>query len=321
MTARNRTIGIAKQPLFGTYAPSATHVLVLTEPAMFDAQVERLVNSSALGSSYMHNDMDWRNRFATASFDYKVDEDTFPLLFAQRFDVATTTTSQVGTHVLTFGNNTNNYYTLFMQDDDIGDYVIGNALFETHTIALDQEYVRMTSSVIGAYPSASTVTNVISQPKEFVGRMVNYSEDDVPGTVTSTNILSAGMTFNFGINSTTTRFGVGSGDLQHLTLTQDEYMMNISKIKTNTSVYDDANALTTKQFRVVAENTDRYIEGQTITRPLIQFDVPRAKIDSYTENPSFEDVLQESFDARLLKPVGVSDAPIKITIKNHTLSY
>jgi hypothetical protein len=321
--ARLRTIGIAAQPTFGVPAPSASFVVPLTNAPQFQATVNKILNNAALGSSYQVNDVEKTTRFTTIPLEFKIDEDQFPLILKQRFTITTTTGSEatVFVHTLEYQNNTNTWYTLFLQDDNLEDYIVQNALFDNLDFTFDQDFVRVVSSAVGAYPTQSAVTNAITQPKEFVGRMVKYLDDNVPGTVTATAVLSLTANLDFGLNSEDTRFGLGSADLAVLRLTSDKFMFNVSKHKDDVSRYDDNENLTLKQLRILVENTDRFIAGATGTRPVIQFDVPRAKIENYTEEVDLEELVRENFDLTALKPAGVADTPMKITVVNAIDNY
>lgn len=322
---RLRTIGIAAQPTFGVPATSATFVLPLTNAPMFSPQVMKILNEAALGSSYSINDIEKTVRFTETPLEFKADEDQFPLMMKQRFSISSVTVTSeasVYQHTLSYQDTTNTWYTLFMQDDNRQDYVVSDALFDNHDIAFDRDFVRFTSSIVGAYPTQTAVTNAITQPKEFVGRMTNYLSDDVPGTVTATSVLSLNLNLDFGLNDEGTRFGLGSEDLAALVLTSDKYTLNVTQLKPDVSNYDDNENNQMKQFRVFVQSLDRYVVGSTQnTRPSIQVDVPRAKIESYNETPDLNQLVQEEFALTALKPVGVSGTPLSMTVINAVESY
>lgn len=321
--ARLRTMGIAAQPTFGTPAPTATFVLPLTNAPQFTGTVQKALNEAALGSAYMVNDLETTVRFSETPLEFKVDEDQFPLLLKQRFTIASgTVTGEAGVygHTMTFANNTSTWYTLFLQDDNLQDYVVKDALFDNLDFTFDNDFVRISATAIGAYPTQSSVSNAITQPKEFVGRMVSYLDDDVPGTVTASAVLSLTSNLDFGLNGEDTRFGLGSAELAALELTGDKYMFGVTRLKPDTGYYDDNANGTTKQLRIQVTDTGRTV-SPTSTNPLIQFDVPRAKIENYTETPNLDDLLQENFDLTALKPAGVSNTPMQVVAINSTSSY
>lgn len=321
--ARLRTMGIAAQPTFGTAAPSATYVLPLTNAPQFTVTVNRVLNEAALGSAYSINDMDKTTRFTTVPLEFKVDEDQFPLIFKQRFTITSITTTEATaySHSLTFQNGTNTWYTLFLQDDNLQDYIVKDALFDNLDFTFDSDFVRVVSSVVGSYPTQSAVTNAITQPKEFVGRMVSYLDANVPGTVTTTTVLSMTGNIDFGLNSEDTRFALGTPDLAVLRLTGDKYMFNIKQLKADVTRYDEYENNTSKQFRVKAQSTDRFVGSTTATRPSIQFDIVRAKLENYTEEADLNELVTENFDLTALKPAGVATTPMSITVVNATASY
>lgn len=320
---RLRTLGIAAQPTFGQAAPSASFVVPLTNAPMITTVVTKIMNEAALGSSYGVNDIEKTTRYSQLALEFKVDEDQFPLLLKQRFTITSVTASQSSAyvHTLAYSNNTNCYYTLFLNDDNNQDYVVRDALFDDHTISFDQDFVRVSTNVIGAYPTATAVSLTPSQPKEFVGRMVNYLADAVPGTVTASTALAVTANMDFGINSEDSRFGLGTTDLAVLKLTTDKYSFNVSRVKTDTTAYDDYNSNGSRQFRVLAMSTDRLVGSTIGTRPQIQFDVLRSRIENYTEEADLDELVKENFDLTAMKPYGVADTPLKVTVVNATASY
>ncbi len=224
-------------------------------------------------------------------------------------------------HTLSYTNNTNCWYTLFLQDDNLEDYRIDNVLLDNIDITFDNDFVRVNASAVGNYPVPTTVTNTVVQPKDFVGRMASYLDDDVPGTVTASTVLGLTASLDFGLNGDDSKFGLGNDDLAVLRLTSDKFMFNVMQLKGNTDRYLENENNTMKQVRIKAETTDRYVASTTVTRPLIQFDVPRAKIENYTEEPNLDDLTRENFDLTALNYVGVSGVPMSITVLNAKAGY
>lgn len=320
---RVRSIMIAAQPTFGVPATTGSFALALTGPAQFTPVVTKIQNTAALGSDYAVNDIEKTTRHAEANFEFKLDEDLAPLLFKQRFAITSVTGTEAGTYVhsLTFQNGTNSYYTLFLQDDLQQDYVVSDFLFDNHDITMDNDFVRFSSTGIGRFPTATAVTNVLSQPKEFVGRMVSYQDAHVPGTATATLALAITANIDFGLNSEDTRFALGSEELAVLRLTADTYMFNVSKLKSDTSRYDDYTANTMSQIVITAQSTDRFVASSTGTRPTIVMSVPRAKYENYTEEADLNELTKENFDLTALKPAAVNGTPMTLTITNATSAY
>jgi len=322
---RLRTMAIAAQPTFGTPAPTGTFAMPLTNAPQFTATVQKALNDAALGSAYETNDIQNTVRFTEVPLEFKVDEDQLPLLFKQRFTITSGTVSgetSVYQHTLAYTNGTSTWYTLFLQDDQLQDYVVKNVLFDNLDFTFDNDFVRISASAIGSYPTQTAVTNAITQPKEFVGRMVNYTDDDVPGTATATSVISLTGNMDFGLNSDDTRFGLGSAELAALELTADKFMFNVSRLKPDVGYYDDNEAGTTKQFSVNVTDTAREVSGSALaTSPSIVFTVPRAKFENYTEEPDLNELTKENFDLTLLKPAGVANTPMSITVVNAIASY
>jgi len=322
---RLRTMGIAAQPTFSTPAPSATFVLPLTNAPQFNATVQKVLNEAALGSAYQVNDIENTVRFSEVPLEFKIDEDQVPLLLKQRFEIASVTVtgeSAVYQHTLSYANGTQSWYTLFLQDDNLEDYYVQNVLFDNLDFTYDNDFVRVSAGAIGSYPVATTVTNAVTQPKEFVGRMVSYLDDDVPGTATATSVLTLNANLDFGINSDDTRFGLGSAELAALELTADKFMFSVARLKPDIGYYDDNTDGTTKTIEINVTDVDRDVTGSVSgTNPSIVYTVPRAKIESYTEEPDLNELTRENFDLTALKPAGVSNTPMQVVVVNATESY
>lgn len=322
---RLRTMGIAAQPTFGSPAPTATYVMPLTNAPQFSATVQKVLNEAALGSAYQVNDIQNTVRFAEAPLEFKIDEDQAPLFFKQRYTIASVTASgetDVYEHTLSYANGTQSWYTLFLQDDNLQDYIVRDVLFDNLDFTFDNDFVRVSANAIGAYPTQSAVTNVVTQPKEFVGRMVSYLDDNVPGTATATNVISLTANLDFGINSEDTRFGLGSAELAALELTADKFMFNVNRLKPDVGYYDDNENGTTKQVEINVVDTAREVSGSAAaTNPSIVFTVPRAKFENYNEEPDLNELTRETFDLTALKPAGVANTPMSIVITNAVASY
>lgn len=320
---RLRTMGIAKQPTFGSPMPSATYVFPLLNAPQMNSTVNKALNNAALGSAYQINNIVNTTRFGQAPLEFKIDEDQMPLFLSQRFSISTVTVSGETVayeHTLSYQNTTQNYFTLFLQDDQRQDYIMPNVLFDNLDFTFDNDFVRVNAEAIGSYPTQSAVTNAITQPSEFVGRMASYKDDDYPGTVTSSALLSLTANLDFGINSEDTRFGLGDDDLQALNLTSDKFMFTPVRLKPDVSYYDDNENGTMKQFTVTVVDTGRFV-SPTSTNPSILFTVPRAKFENYTENADLEENIQETFDLVALKQPGVSGTPMSVVIVNSVSSY
>lgn len=320
---RLRMFGIAAQPTFGVPAPSATFVVPLTNAPQFNGQVLKALNNAALGSAYQINDQQTTVRFTDVPLEFKVDENQYPLLVKQRYSFASGTvtgeTVAYG-HTGTYQNSTNCWYTFFLQDDKLQDYIVQNGLFDNLDHTFDNDFVRISAAAIGNYPTQTNVGLTATQPKEFVGRMVSYQDAAYDGTATATSVLTATLNLDFGINSEDTRYGLGSPDIQALELTSDKFMLNVSRRKPDVGYYDDNANGTTKQAVITVQDTGRFV-SPTSTRPRITFNMPRAKIENYTEEADLEELTRENFDLTLLKPAGVSNTPMQIVVVNSTSGY
>lgn len=322
---RLRTMGIALQGTFGSAESSATFVLPLMNTPMVVPVVNKLDNTSALGSGYGVNSVYTLDQYATFPFEIKVDEDQFPLLFAQKFSVSSAAAAGetvVYEHTLSYANTTQSWFTLFLQDDQRADYVMQDVLLSGLNLTLGRDFVKITGDAVGKLPASGSVTNTVTQPKEFVGRNVSYRDNDYGSAVAARDILSATANHAFNLTSEDERFKLGSGDIALNLITEDMYTLEIQKNKDGTDYYDDYVNNTKKVYDLTITDTSRYVTGSVAnTNPSILLEYPAGYISEYAEDGGLSDLVKESFTLKAVDEIGVTNAPLKITVVNATASY
>ena len=317
---RIRLLGIAAQPTFGTAATVPSFVLPMLDAPTIETVVTKIRDEAALGSAYGVDAVDNGNRFANIPISVKLDEDQLPILYKQRYDITTVTGSAgVFTHSLAFTNNTNCWYTLFLEDDNRETYVVRDALFDSLNITADQEYIRLEGNAVGHYPVVSTANLTVKQPKTFLGSNANFFYGDYGGAKTAYKTLAFNLNHTFGLSDEGDNFFLGSQDLGNHVLTQDEYMYEFTGLESDRTNYDDFTANTKKHFDFVLTTT-RTITGSSVT-PQITFNVPVAALETWSEDVPLDQLVKETFGLLALDEVGVTNAPLKITVINNTSSY
>jgi hypothetical protein len=249
------------------------------------------------------------------------------MLLANKFSIASVTVTgdpSAGIHTLSYSNITQKWLTLFLEDDNRQGYLMKDVLLEGITIPLDQDFVRFEATAVGTYPVTWTGSNTITQPKEFVGRMVTFRYGDYEGTVgkSAYNLISANVQLNLGRNSEETMFALGSQDIAVHESTQDEFVCEAVGLEVNRDNYDDFTNNTKKQWEFVVSNTDRFVVNTTNnTRPAVLFDFPVGYVEGFSEDAPLDDLVQETLTLHPVDEVGVANAPARIQVINRVLTY
>jgi hypothetical protein len=324
---RLRTMGIAAQPTFGTAVTTSQFVLPLTNMPEIESTILKVENNAALGSAYQLNELENGNRFASVPLEFKIDEDQLPLILKQRYTITSVTASgesAVYDHTGAYSNTTNTWYTLILEDGDRTDYVVRDVLFTDMTFTYDGDFFRVSTTANGAYPEAVTVSNTVTAPKEFVGRMASFKFATTGSTTVTASALSAELTMSFGTNGDDTKFNLGSQDLGTHVLTADEaYTLAVTRNEEDRATfYDVFTDNTPKEVDMEVTSLDRFVSGSVAnTNPSVGFNFPYAKISEYTEGDNLDELVSETGTFTVLDKPGVSGAPMNFTITNATASY
>ena len=324
---RIRTVAIAKQPDFNVEAAAPVYTLPLLDAPSVEPIVNKIKNTSALGSSYRNNDIVNSTRMSSIPLNVKIDEDHLPLLFSQRFSITTTTAAGETTvyqHTLTYTNQTNNWFTLFLQDDNRTDYIMKNVLFGPMNFTADQEFFRGELDAAGTMITAGSFTNTIVQPKEFVGRHATFSVADFGNTLTAAQTLSIALNHDFGRTGDDVNFSLGeaNGDLTTHLLTDDEFQTEVTLLEADRTFLDEFVANQKKSWQVQLVSTDRFVNGSVAnTRPSMTFGYPVGFHELWTEEAPLDTLVQETITLTATDEVGVTNAPMTLQVVNAITGY
>jgi hypothetical protein len=322
------TMGIAKQDTFNTPEATPTYTLAVQGAnARINPIVQKEANTAATGSSYMNNAYKTTIVGGEFPFEVKVDEDVLPLLLLQRYTdtpAAAAGETVVYEHVLTYTNSTNNYYTLFLQDDNRNDYIMSDVLLQDLNFIFDQGFVRVTGTAVGDFPVTGAVTNSFTGAiNEFVGKNVVFNYGDEDGAKSAFSVLTVNANHTFGTLDDSLAYELGSEDRTQFFLTADDYSTEVTALMSNNDILADYKDNTLKKYDITITDTNREVTGSVAnTNPSIVLEYPSANVGEHTpyEGDPNEAVTQ-SFTLNPVDQPGITDAPAKFTITNAVASY
>jgi len=216
---RKRTFGLAIESSYGVAEASPTFYLSQVEPLVIEEVVTVAENQANLGSSYETDETYNAVRYANITLNAKLDEDSFPALLAQNFDISSVTAtgeSAVYEHELTFNsNNQLKSFTLFLDDDDRESELIKGLILNGINLIVERKGIRVEASGVGFYPSAYGGNVTVTQPKHFVGRKTQFELTTNTGTLAVYNVLTLQLNHTFNITGEDDNFYLNSanGDL------------------------------------------------------------------------------------------------------------
>lgn len=324
--ARKRTLGIAIEATYGVPVLTPLFVMpVLTVPKV-DPVITKILNEASLGSTYKSDSVIETKRMANVSgMEIKIDEDQVPVFFMQKFDIQSTALDAGAyQHTLTYNNdNDGTSYTLMIEDPDRGnEYYAGVKVGQIAAIFDTEGFARLQVDFTSRFPETWTGSNVVAQPKEFVGRHATFNYGDATGSKSATGILQAQLNHNFNLSGDDVNFELGNNEPVKIFTGEDEFDAEITAKYTNRNIRDDWDNNTRKQFDITLTDTGRIItDSNTNVNPSVVFEYDAAYLDDWKEDGEKADILRQVFTLRPVDRIGVSDAPLKITVKNHTASY
>lgn len=317
---RLRLKGISIQDGFGTASSTVDYFISSDEFMRFDPNISKLENEAAMGSAYGVTDVKNSVRFGSFPLNSKPDENILPVLFSPRFAFDSTDNGDsTYTHVGTFSNTTQNWLTVFMQDDQRTDYRSKDVLFDSlnFTIAADG-YINVAGTGNGHYPESGDFTVTATTTNSFIGVNADFLADDFGGTVSSIAVESINANHTFGLSDN--NFDIGDEDLTFHELTVDRYEIEITGKLADRSDYDIYTANTSRMYRLKITDTSRTI-GTGSRNPSIQFDYPLGKPIAYTDEGDLDTNLMFNTTYLANYNVDVADSPMKITVVNTVASY
>jgi hypothetical protein len=325
---RKIKVGMALEDTFGGDA-STTPVAMMINEFSYELQDNVVLNESAVGSTYKYNHAIRDTQMATFTLNAKVDENTLPLFFAQKFGI---TSNPVGgdsgayEHVLAYSNN--NYLKstkIYLDDTDrTGDVFSGMLFSSINIIPETNQFVRIEAEGTCLYAVESGLTLSISDTtREFVSRHSAFSLVTSGATFASYDVKTANYNHEFTLSDEATNFSLGSADMQAQFVNEDEYTAELTALMSDKTLRGYKNAATMLKYKHVMTDTGRIISGSTAsTSPIITFEYPRAVITELVERDGAAgDIVKQNFTLTALDVPSVSDCPLKITVRNNVASY
>jgi len=328
---RRRSLGIALENAYGVYTgTTSTYAL-----ALLDSNTEEVVNkaenNSMLGSTYEVNNSKIINKYSNISYTVKVDENVLPLLFKQKFDIASAVISGETTvykHTLTYKNanavTSGQSYALFIDDPDRDDMKLNGARFNNIDILGSQDgFVTLELSGMAQFPEKVAVTNAIDfTTREFVGRNIAYTQATYTGTLATQKLTGMNIKHNFNLSDMSDNILLGDEEPSDMFTKQDRFEADCTALYSDNDIRDAWANNTRQKSQIVIEDTDRYVTGSvTNINPSITIGYPVQTINSWTKEGGADDIMKQSYTLLALDDPSVATAPITIEIINGVASY
>lgn len=320
---RKRSLSIAKEGAYGTASTGTKFILPIMGTPRFEVMANKERNTASLGSSYQADNLRTTERYTELSLSVKVDEDTLPLLFAQNFAITSSAaTDSAYTHTLNYSDsNALASYTLFLDDDDRTSEYVAGVRFGEINLTFERGYIVAELTGIGRFPATWTGSNTLAQPNDFVGAHAVFNYDAYTGSKAAYEILSVSVNNSFNLSGDDTNFVLGSLDIDEVFTTEAEFNMEISALMASYATRAHYTGNEKVKYDVTVTDTSRYVAGATATRPSIMFDVPAGYIEEWSEDGDAGDLIKQNFNVMAVDEIGVTDAPMEITVVNNVASY
>jgi hypothetical protein len=318
---RLRLQGIALQPTFSSPMPSATHFIPSDETFLIEHVLRKEENKAAMGTDYETVDVKNTTRHARFPLGFKVDEKTLPLFFRQKYDISTTTVEAgVYQHIMRYQDGMQNWFTIFMEDDDRTDYRMQNVLFDG--LAFDVkagEFIMLNGGGQGNYPESGDYTVTAVDPNSFTGVDAAFSADDFGGTATSVAVESVNAKHIFNLSADERNFNIGDDDMAFHRITTARFELDITAKLADREDYDIFTANTSRLYKLVIRDTSRTIG--TGTNPSVTLEYPIGKPIAYTDEGDLDTNLLFNATYLALKKPTLADTPMKLTVINQVSGY
>lgn len=319
---RLRLKGISLQPNFGTASTSPGFFIPADEAFLIEPVLNKAENDAAMGSGYEVVDMQNTTRFSQFPLGHKVDEDLYPLFFLQKYSISTTDNGDsTHTHELFYKNTTQNWFTVFMQDDQRTDYRMKDVLFNGLNTAVEAgTHLTLNGQGVGHYLESGGYTVTAVDPDVFTGGDVNMYAGDFGGALAEQAVETLTANHSFSLSGEDRNFDLGNNDLAFHEIAEDRYEFEFTSKMVDRDEYDIFTANTERVYTVSVTDTGRTI-GTASQNPTIVLEYPIGKPMSFTPEGDLNTHL--TFNASYLANArkSVTDSPLKITVINSTPSY
>lgn len=320
---RKRSLSIAIESVYGTVSTATKFILPIMGTPRFEVMANKERNTASLGSSYQADSLRTTEKFTEISLSVKVDEDTLPVLFAQNFTIASSAvTDSAYTHTLTYSNsNALKSFSLFLNDDDRTSEYVAGVRFGEINLTFERGYIVAELTGIGKFPVTWTGSNVLAQPNDFVGSSAVFDYSTYTGTKAAYELLTLAVNNSFNLSGDDTNFVLGSLDLDEVFTTESEFNMEVAALMADYTTRTHYTDNLKVKYDVTATDTTRYVAGATATNPAIIFDVPAGYIEEWSEDGDSGDLIKQNFNLMAVDDIGVTKAPMEITVVNNVETY
>jgi len=324
---RKITMGIATETgSYGNGMASPTYSIPNVE-LQVEEVTDKVENNAMFGSSYAVNDSMMSMQHTNFNMKMKVDENLLPLLLKQKFSISSAAVggdTLVYTHTLSYNTtNAGSDYTLFFQDPDRTSMKITGCKFDKIDIEATQDnFVLLTVSGKGKYPTTWTGSNTMVAPREFVGRNVAFRFATATGALASTKVLDLKLSHAFPLSDDKVNVSLGSSTYDGLYTLADRFESEVTLLMPDTTIKGYYDNYTKVQSDVTITDTGRIIVGSTTNlNPSIIFTYPIQEILKWNREGGLDELVQQKVSLLALNKTGTSDAPMKVVIKNNVASY
>ncbi len=238
-------------------------------------------------------------------------------------NIATTTDSpEVGAnkHAITVAetSNTPKYLTIFEKAGGDKSKIIGAILKSLSLAFSEDDFVKVTASLLGKYPESSTKTFLTTSQQNFTfGHVTVKFASDVAGLTGATPITMKSFDMNIENNSIQD-FGGGQDPAEEY---HQKFVFNgnFERNLKDGSIKTLFENNTVQAVQIVAEHTEN-ISG-TSTKPKLTITLPRVFISERTDSGGLDDLQTESFSFEEASYSDADGATVTAEVINEVTAY
>lgn len=318
---RLRLKGISIQSNFGTASSTVDYFIPSDEAFLITPNVNKAENNAAMGAGYEVVDVQNTIRSASFPLNFKLSEELLPVILSQKFSISTTDNGDsTYNHVLTYENVTQNWFTVFMEDDQRTDYRMRDVLFDAANITVNAaDHIMIAGTGVGHYPESGDYTVTAVTPKVFTGPEASFTADDFGGTASGIPVETVTANHAFTLSGDDTNFNIGDEDITFHEIQTDRFETEFTGKLSDRTDYDIYTANTARLYNLIITGT-RTI-GTASTNPSITFAYPKGKPMTYTDEGDLDTNLKFNATYLALKQPDVATSPLQVTVVNEVSSY
>lgn len=284
-------------------------------------------NTSMMGSSYEADDARPDRLMANLEITMKLNEDVFPLLLLNKYDIATSLVvgeTDVYQHIASYnGRNEGTSYKFVFIDQDRTDEQYNGVIFSALNFTVEPNaYVTVQATARANFPIATSITGTISTTGEFVSRNLRFQMVDFGSSLAGFPVTAFTASHAFGEPEETDEMGLGEYNRTVGLTTSDRFTIEATALLPDYTLRnkwrDGQRFASLFEF----EDLTRFVSGSVAsTRPSVSFNIPSAKVIEWSNEGGANDIRKQSFTLLALNTAGVSNTPHQITIVNAVDEY